>query len=182
MRGVRSEGWRTPRIHNHPVRKSSMTAPRVPASALIDALQGGSYPFWFPKEARDLALDYFVYGANFEPLLASAQATQAIQINSDSAFLVLSATMVETDTGNTTFLANRPLLVNLSTGGAALNLSNSPVHADNWFGTAEQPKYWDVPKILLPNTTFNVALSNLEAVNRNVRVAFHGFKLFRFTK
>lgn len=159
-----------------------MTAPRVPASALIDALNGGSYPFWFPKEARDLALDYFVYGTDFDTLGASATATRAIQINSDSAFLVLSATMVETEDDNTTFLANRPLLVQLSTGGAALNLSNTPVHADNWFGTAELPKYWDVPKILLPNTTFNVQLQNLEAAERIVRVAFHGFKLFRFTK
>lgn len=159
-----------------------MTAPRVPASALLEALQGGSYPFWFPPEARGLALDYFAYGANFEPLGANAQAVQAIQINSDSAFLVLSATMVETAEDNTTFLANRPLLVNLSTGGAALNLSNLAIHADNWFGTAQEPKYWDVPKILLPNTTFNVALQNLEATARNIRVAFHGFKLFRFTK
>ncbi len=159
-----------------------MTAARIPASALLDALGQGGYPFWFPKEARNLALDYFVYGTDFDTLAASATRSQAIQINSDSAFLILSATMVETDTADTTFLANRPLLVNLSTGGAALNLSNTPIHADNWFGTAEQPKYWDVPKILLPNTTFSVQLQNLEAVERVIRVAFHGFKLFRFTK
>jgi len=155
---------------------------RIPASALLDALKGGSYPFWFPPEARHLALDYFVYGTDFEPLALSATTTRAIQINSDSAFMILSATMVETAENNTTFLANRPLLVRLSTGGAALDLSNTPIHADNWFGSAEEPKYWDVPKILLPNTTFNVQLQNLEAVARNVRVAFHGFKLFKFSK
>lgn len=154
-------------------------ASRIPASALINAL---SYPFWFPQEARNLALDFFSYGANFAPLGASATATQAIQINSDSAFMILSATMVETATDDTTFLANRPLLVTLTTGGAALSLSNTPIHADNWFGTAQEPNYWDVPKVLLPNTTFNVQLQNLEATARNVRVAFHGFKLFRFTK
>lgn len=159
-----------------------MTAPRVPASALMEALNGTGYPFWFPKEARDLAYDYFVYGTDFNTLAASATATRAIQINSDSAFLVLSACLVETQDDNTTFLANRPLLAQLSTGGAALNLSSTPIHVDNWFGTAEQPKYWDVPKILLPNTTFNVQLQNLEAAERIVRVAFHGFKLFRFTK
>lgn len=157
-------------------------AARIPASALLDALRGGSYPFWFPEEARHLALDFFTYGANFAPLSASATATQAIQINSDSAFMILSATLVETATDNTTFLANHPLLVTLTTGGAALSLSNTAIHADNWFGTAQEPKYWDVPKILLPNTTFNVQLQNLEATDRNVRVAFHGFKLFRFTK
>jgi len=157
------------------------TAARIPAAALIDAL-GGGYPFWFPKEARNNALDFFTYGTDFEPLVASATTTRAIQINSDSAFMILSATMVETDTANTVFLANRPLLVQLATGGASLSLGNTPIHADNWFGTAEQAKYWDVPKVLLPNTTFNVTLQNLEAVDRNVRVAFHGFKLFKFTK
>ena len=155
---------------------------RIPASALLDALKGGSFPFWFPQEARHLALDYFAYGIDFEPLALSATTTRAIQINSDSAFMILSATIVETAEDNTTFLANHPLLVNLSTGGAALSLSNTPIHADNWFGSAEEPKYWDVPKILLPNTTFNVQLQNLEAVARNVRIAFHGFKLFKFSK
>jgi hypothetical protein len=154
-------------------------ASRIPASALVAAL---GYPFWFPQEARNLAFDFFSYGANFAPLGASATSTQAIQINSDSAFMIMSATMVETATDDVTFLANRPLLVTLTTGGAALSLSNTPIHADNWFGTAEEPNYWDVPKILLPNTTFNVQLQNLEATARNVRVAFHGFKLFRFTK
>lgn len=159
-----------------------MTGARVPASALLDAIRGGSYPFWFPQAARNLALDYFVYGTDFDQLGVSATVTRAIQINSDSAFLILSATMVETATDNTTFLANRPLLVTLTTGGAAVSLSSTAIHADNWFGTAEQPKYWDVPKILLPNTTFNVQLQNLEATARIVRVAFHGFKLYQFTK
>ncbi|MGH3589537.1 MAG: hypothetical protein ACRDRF_00670 [Pseudonocardiaceae bacterium] len=155
---------------------------RIPTAALIDALAGSRYPFWFPQEAKDLAIDYFAYGTDFEPLGASATTTRSIQINSDSAFMVLSAVMVETDTGNTVFFANRPLLVQLATGGAALNLFNQALHADNVFGTAEEPKYWDVPKVLLPNTTFNVTLQNLEAVARNVRVAFHGFKLFQFSK
>jgi hypothetical protein len=155
---------------------------RIPAEALLGAIRGGAYPFWFPPEAKHLALDYFVYGTDFEPLALSATTTRSIQINSDSAFLILSASMVETDVANTTFFPNRPLLVQLSTGGAALNLSNTPIHADNWFGTAEEPKYWDLPKTLLPNTTFNIQLQNLEAVARNVRVAFHGFKLFKYAK
>lgn len=157
-------------------------AARIPAQALVDALRSGGYPFWFPENAKNLALDYFAYGTDFTPLGASATTTRSIQINSDSAFLVLSAVMVETATDDTTFLLNRPLLVSLATGGAALNLSNTPIHADNWFGTAQEPKYWDVPKVLLPNTTFNVTLQNLEATARNVRVAFHGFKIFQYTK
>lgn len=148
----------------------------------MDSMRAGKYPFWFPEKARDLAMDYFVYGADFTPLLASASDSKNIQINNDSAFLILSAVMVETDTANTTFFPNRPLLAQISTGGAQLNLSSIPIHADNWFGTAEEPKYWDVPKTLLPNTTLVVQLQNLEAVNRNIRVAFHGFKIFKYKK
>lgn len=155
---------------------------RISSAALIDAIRGGSYPFWYPQEARGLATDFFTYGTDFEPLALSATTTRAIQINSDSAFFVLSATLTETDTGNTVFLPNRPLLCQLSTGGASLNLFNTPIHVDNIFGSGEEPKYWDVPKILLPNTTFNVQLQNLEATARNVRVAFSGFKMFKYSK
>lgn len=160
-----------------------MPPARVPAASLADAMRYASYPFWFPINARDNALDYFAYGTDFAPLAAGATTTRSIQINSDSAFLVLSAVMVETDTTDLIFLANRPLLVTLTTGGAALSLMNTPIHADNLFGTAQEPKYWDVPKVLLPNTTFNVTLQNLDSGNaRNVRVAFHGFKIYQFTK
>lgn len=160
-----------------------MPAPaRTPVMMLLEAISKGHYPFWFPKGYERKAMDYFTYGVDFAPLALSATATLPIPINSDSAFLILSAVLVETFTDNTTFMANRPLLVLLSTGGASLNLSNIPIHANNLFGTAEEPKYWDLPKTLLPNTTLNVQLQNLEAVARNVRVAFHGFKLFNYDR
>lgn len=160
---------------------------RTPAAALADSLRIGRFPFWFPVGAiqHKLDFDFFAYGVDFagtNVLLASQTLTIPININSDSAFLILSATMVETDTANTTFLTNRPLLCQLSEGGGARNLFNTPLHVDNVFGTAEEPCYWDVPKLLLPNSTFNVQLQNLEAVNRNVRVAFKGFKIFGWTQ
>jgi hypothetical protein len=160
---------------------------RVPASAqaqdMVAAIRGGNYPFWYPKAARqlDLAIDYFVYGTDFTPLALSATVANSIPINSDSAFYILSGVLVETAQDNTTFMANRPLLAMLSEAGGARNLANTPIHVNNWFGTAEEPKYWDIPKLLLPNSTFQVQLQNLEAVARNVRVAFHGFKIFNYT-
>lgn len=153
---------------------------RVPSAALIEGLKGGKFPFWFPEGAKGLQLDYFVYGTDFTPLTASLTVTNNINIAGDSAFMILSAVLVETDTANTTFLANEPLLAQLSDSGSGRSFSNTPIHANNWFGTAEEPKYWDVPKLLAPNATFNVTLQNLEATNRNVRVAFHGFKIFGF--
>ena len=155
---------------------------RIPADRLLDAINSGRYPFWFPNGARDLALDYFAYGTDFTPLALSATTTNAIAINSDSAFFILAATLVETFTDNTTFMAQRPLLCQLAEAGGARNFFNTPLHVDNVFGTAELPMVWPLPKLLLPNSTFNVQLQNLEAVARNVRVAFHGFKVFNFKK
>jgi hypothetical protein len=154
----------------------------TPAAAYLEAIQDGRYPFWFPAGAKNLAIDYFAYGTDFTPLGASSTTANSIPINSDSAFIILSGVLVETATDNTTFLANRPLLASMSEGGSGRNLSNTPLHVNNWFGTAELPKYWDIPKVLLPNSTFQVQLQNLEAVARNVRVAFHGFKIFDFAK
>lgn len=149
--------------------------------ALAQQIRLGRYPWWYPDKAKTLAIDYFVYGTDFVPLLASATTQNNININGDSAFVILSGVLVETDTANTTFLAQRPLLFRLVDTGSGRYASNVQIHADNWFGTAENPKYWDIPKIIAPNSTFGVEAQNLEAVNRNVRVAFHGFKIFQFT-
>lgn len=152
--------------------------------AVIAAVRAGAatgrYPWWYPEGARGKAIDYFVYGTDFTPLGVSATTVNNINISGDSCFCILSGVMVETDTANTTLLAFSPLLFRLQDTGSGRYLSNLAIHADNWFGTAEQPKYWDVPKILAPNTTFNIEAQNLEATARNVRVAFHGFKIFGF--
>lgn len=154
---------------------------RIPASRLIESIKGGRFPFWYPEGAKGLAVDYFAYGTDFVPLAAGAATVNPINITNDSAFVILSAVLVETDTTNLVFLGQRPLLADLFDSGSGRHLSNTPTHVDNWFGTAEDPKYWDLPKILAPNATFNVQMQNLDTVNaRNVRVTFHGFKIFGF--
>lgn len=155
--------------------------PQAGVVSVLEAIRFGRYPWWFPTKAQGLALDYFAYGTDFVPLTASLSLTNSINISGDSAFCILSAVLVETATDNTTFLAQAPILFALQDTGSGRALSNIPIHASNWFGTAQEPKYWDIPKILAPNATFNVTAQNLEAVNRNVRVTFHGFKIFGFT-
>jgi hypothetical protein len=147
---------------------------------LAQAIRMGRYPWWYPDEAKGLAIDYFVYGTDWLPLVASTTTQNNINISGDSAFVVLSGVIIETATDNTTVLTVPPLLFRLQDTGSGRYLSNIAVHAANWFGTAQQPKYWDIPKILAPNGTFAVEAQNLEAVNRQVRVDFHGFKIFNF--
>lgn len=147
---------------------------------LANQIRGGRYPWWYPDKAKNCALDYNVYGTDFLPLVANATTQNPINISGTAAFVVLSAVLVETATDNTTLLAFAPLLFRLRDTGSNRELSNIAIHAANWFGSAEQPKYWDVPKIIAPNSTFIVEAQNLQAVDRNVRVAFHGFNIYNF--
>lgn len=148
---------------------------------LAESMRQGRYPWWFPDKAKGLAIDYQVYGTDFLPLVAGLTTQNPINISGTAAFCVLSAVLIETATDNTSFLALSPLLFRLRDTGSNRELSNIAIHAVNWFGTAAQPKYWDVPKIIAPNSTFIVEAQNLElATNRNVRVAFHGFNIYNF--
>jgi hypothetical protein len=161
---------------------------RIPAAAMIDAIKGGNIPWWLPESYKQLFtvhnidFDYFVYGCTYEPLNANATTQRNIAISGDADFCILSAVLVETAEDNTTFVVNSPILFTLKDSGSGRELSNEATHADNWFGTAQLPKYWDVPKILTRNSTFTVTAQNLEATARNVRVSFHGFKIFPFTQ
>ena len=134
-----------------------------------------------PEEMWDKQKDYFVYIAEFLPLLASAnaQVTQ-ISIQSDSHFLVELITGVVTDTTNATFLANVPELVTLSDSGSGRQFMSGPVHWNNLLGTAQLPGVLPFPKIVNAGSTINVTLTNLEATARNVRIALIGFKVFGF--
>lgn len=158
---------------------------------LIDQIRASAYPWWYPdaaKAGRDaqgnptsaLAIDFFLYGSDFLPLGAGASLTQNINIDGSSAFYICETQLVETDTADTTFLAQRPLLASVLDTGSGRVLSNIPIHVDNWWGTAQRPFKWPVPKLVAPNSTLQVTLQNLEAAERNVRVAFAGFKIFNF--
>lgn len=158
---------------------------RLPQGQVAAAVASGRYPWWFPLEISNRQLDAFTLNIDFSGATAlgvSTTANGSITVPGDAAFLVLSTTAVVTNTDDTTFLAfgARPILVTLRTTGGGRDLSTSAVHIDNWFGTAQQPKYWDSPKVLSPNETLTVLLQNLAATARHVRLAFHGFKVFGF--
>lgn len=146
----------------------------------LKQIRRGNFPWWYPEGARGKAIDYFVYGTDFDTLAASATETNNVNISGDSAFCVLSAVIVESDIADTTFLAVPPLLVRIQDSGSGRYLSNTAIHASNWFGTAQEPKYWDIPKIFAPNSTLTIEVQNLEATERVVRMALHGFKIFNF--
>ena len=147
---------------------------------LAESMRQGRYPWWYPDKAKGQAIDYNVYGVEWLPLVASLTTPMPVNIAGTAAFCALSGVLIESATNNTTFLAIAPLLARIQDTGSNRDLSNIPIHAANWFGTASEPKYWDVPKIFAPNSTVLVTLQNLEAVDRNVRIAIHGFNIYKF--
>ena len=129
-----------------------------------------------PPQFADWYKNYYAYATSFIPLALSASATNNIAIQNDAYFILLAATMVETDTGNTTLLTYRPLTVQIFDSSASSNLFTQPVMADEFFGDAQQPGFLAYPYIFQPGGNIAVTLVNLEAVNRNVRLTLHGFK------
>ncbi len=131
-----------------------------------------------PPQMRDTIKQYYAYTADFLPLVASLPATVPFTVEASTDFIVIALTCVVTDVANTTFLGNVPQtvqIVDASTGMAWFNGING-THFNNVFGDAQQPFFMPLPYYLRANSTVNVTLTNLEAVNRNVRMAFHGFK------
>jgi hypothetical protein len=127
------------------------------------------------------AKDFFVYSAEFLPLTASLTLTFETAIQADSDFLCVAAVRIVTATNNTTLVAVPvPELVTIFDAGSGRNLMDRAIHIDNLMGTGQLPTYWPMPKIFRANSTISTTVQNLEATDRNVRIAYLGFKVFDY--
>jgi hypothetical protein len=120
--------------------------------------------------------NYYAYATSFLTLGSSGTATNNIQIQSDAFFVLLMATMVESSSDNLTLLTYRPITAQIFDTSAGMNMFSQAIMADEFFGDAMQPGLIAFPYIFKPGGTLQLTLVNLEAVARNVRVTFHGFK------
>lgn len=159
--------------------------PNAPVSSgdvtdIIRQMQQGHYPWWYPRKAMGLAIGNFTYTANFLPLLANSSQPQTVNIDGDSAFFITKLMAVETSVDNLTVVPVPPVLIELKSAGSGAYLSSGPVMLSNWFGTAQRPGIFDQPYILSPNSAFVVQAQNLEATDRNLRIAFQGIKIFSY--
>lgn len=140
---------------------------------------GGPLLASLPEAIRNRLRAFFLYTAEFIPLAAGSTSAQQLSINSDADFALCAISRVGTNTANTTFSANLPILATLTNSGSGRLLSDRAVHLDNYAGTAQLPFILPVPVILTAGSNLTVQLQNLDGANAfNVRVAFHGFKLF----
>jgi hypothetical protein len=131
-----------------------------------------------PRELWGKQKDMFVGHLDFTPLAANATQSQGLNITADADFVILYGTRIVTAADNVTFIANVPELVTITDTGAGRNLMSAAVHMDELFGTAQLPAYWAFPKLIRAGSTLTATLQSLEATPRNVRLSFHGFKVF----
>lgn len=136
-------------------------------------------------------IDPFIYQVDLLPATLSVTTTGSFLVQSDAAFAICKTTVLVTSTASpplsTTLLqpfgtgvdsAFLPFLVTMTDQGAGRALSNSGVPLDSVFGTTRRPYYWPTPKVLDQNSSFSVAVQNLSTTSWNVRLSFHGYKVF----
>ena len=129
-------------------------------------------------------LDYFTFVINFLPLAASNTDTQNFITQGDSGFAIVK-TSFDIASNVNVFVANisdtpryAPQVVTLSDSGSGRDLSNSGVSIGTLFGPNNEPFVWACPKVLDPNSTFTARIQNLVATAFNIRLSFHGYKIF----
>lgn len=136
-------------------------------------------------------VDPFIYQIDLLPATASVITVGQFLVQSDAAFAICKTTVLVTSTANpplsTTLFqpfgtgvdsAFLPFLVTLTDQGAGRALNNLPVPLDSYFGIAERPYVWPTPKVLDQNSSFSAAVQNLTATSFNLRLSFHGYKIF----
>jgi hypothetical protein len=169
---------------SNPVRPEGSVAQG--ASATAGAAMMGRIPSWLSALPRSLwakPKDGFVYTANFPNLTAvgTPNATQqfSIQIQSDSDFIILSMTRIATDNATGLVFFDRvPALIQLTDTGSGRALSDAPLHIEAYMGDGQNPGWAPFPKRMGAASNLNVSVTNIGNVALNLRLGFHGFKVF----
>jgi hypothetical protein len=131
---------------------------------------------WLPPTEWGTIKDFYAYEVDFLPIGVSATATASANIQADSNFIIMYATLIATAIDNTTPLAFAPALVDLRVSSSGASITSSPVHVNAMFGDGSFPGVFAVPKFLPAASQLQVTLQNLEAVARNYRLTFFGFR------
>ena len=136
-----------------------------------------------PAAMRGRATDFFVYSAQFLPLVASATGTFETAIQADSDFLIVAGTRFVTDTATPPVVAADALqLCTIEDTGSGRRLQDRSIPIDNWFGTGQRPTYWPEPKLVRASSTLRTEVTNLFNADVNLRLAFLGFKIFGYAE
>lgn len=156
-----NEGPVAVEVTNHP--------PAAPPNDLIGFLDPDFY--------NDLR-NYQAYTKSILPLAGNDEDTVEIQILSGTYFMLTKATMIVTLDDNTTYLPFMPLLVQVENTNPGTKMFSAPVHANEFFGTAQRPFKLPMPYVVPENATLQVTIGNLSALELNIRFTFHGINFY----
>lgn len=151
----------------------------MPASLIGQGYAGDLLADLIQQKIGDRPWNWYQYEADFLPLVASVAAqTSTIQIESDSDFMALACVGIARQTAApAAVVADRAFNIMMTARGGN-NLFSSPTDFDMVVGTAQNPAWWGLPRLMASSTAMNVTLQNLIATNLNVRVGFWGIKIF----
>ena len=126
--------------------------------------------------------DFYVYEAQTLAIAVGGSATDTIDIEADSIF-ILQKLAYEADlagaaqTAETRVVPN--VLIQITDTGSGRQLMQEPIPIPSIFGTGELPFILPNPRLFMRNSTINIAFTSFEAVNTpNIRLAFIGYKLY----
>ena len=133
---------------------------------------------------KNFELDAFTYSHEYLPATLNVETTTNFLVQADLAFVIVKTMGIVTDTANA-FVANLtdtpklwPFTVTWTDTGSGRDLMDRRIPLDSIVGTGQRPYYWAKPKILDANSTFTGRLLSLTGTDRNVRIAFGGYKVF----
>lgn len=143
--------------------------------ALPEGFEGLAPEYW------KLAKDYFLFDVDFLPLAANSSATATFQVENDSDWLMRAITGTARDPAaqQTAFVAPA-ITIQIQSSGSGRNAFNRPTDWRNVVGDAQDPYMLPLSKWFNANSTVSIQLVNLDTQAYNVRLAFHGFKMFGF--
>ncbi len=136
-----------------------------------------------PAAIQYQAKDFFAYGLTFTALAAGTSATQNLNIQADSDFILQKMTYgadiagaAQTDSGRVIPLAT----ILIVDSGSGRQSSNAAVDLQSIMGDGRIPFILSQPKIFLAQSNVSITVANISsATTYNIRLSFIGVKGFR---
>lgn len=142
--------------------------------------------------------DFFIYESQTLQLAPGANATDTINIEADSNFILQKLShyslggaptfpdLTDFTAANTApfglpkqYAINPAVLVQLIDTGSGRQLMQNPVPISSFFGTGELPFILPNPRLFMRNSTIQVQYTSFDTVNTyDIRLAFIGFKVY----
>lgn len=147
-----------------------------PPIALPEGFEGLAPEYW------RLAKDYFLFDVDFLPLAAGTTVTRSFTVENDADWLMRAITGTARDPNAVTTVFLTPAItIQIQSTGSGRNAFNRATDWRNVVGIAQDVYTLPLSKWFNANSTVDITLANLSAAqDYDVRLAFHGFKMFGF--